>query len=84
VKPECEKALQDLERFLDGEIDQPQRGLLDAHLVGCTPCMERADFKRHVKELIASRCGCDEVPAGLQDRVSALLEGPTAPIPPIS
>jgi hypothetical protein len=42
--------------------------------------MERADFKRHVKELIASRCGCDEVPSGLRDTISSLMEsrgGPT-------
>jgi mycothiol system anti-sigma-R factor len=75
VKPECEQALQDLERFLDGEMPEPARGLLDRHLNGCTPCMERADFKRHLKELIASRCGCDEVPASLQVRVAAVLEG---------
>ena len=82
MKPECQQALQDLERFLDGEMDQPQRGLLDAHLNGCTPCMERADFKRHVKELIASRCGCDAVPSGLQDRISALLSDPGTPAAP--
>jgi anti-sigma factor (TIGR02949 family) len=76
VKPECQQALQDLERFLDGELEQPRRGLLDAHLHGCTPCMERADFKRHVRTLIASRCGSQEVPAGLLDKVSSLLQSP--------
>ena len=74
MKPECQQALKDLELFLDGEMDQPGQDLLDAHLNGCTPCMERADFKRHVKELIASRCGCDEVPSGLRDTISSLLE----------
>ena len=78
MKPECQQALQDLERFLDGEMDQPERGLLDTHLQGCTPCMERADFKRHVKDLIASKCGCDAVPTGLRDRISALLQDPGA------
>jgi mycothiol system anti-sigma-R factor len=81
VKPECQQALKDLELFLDGEMDQPGRGLLDAHLTGCTPCMERADFKRHVKELIASRCGCDEVPSGLRDTISSLLESRGGPTP---
>ena len=73
--------MQDLERFLDGEMPEPARGLLDSHLQECTPCMERADFKGHVKELLASRCGCDEVPLGLRDRIAALLEGPATPAP---
>ena len=73
MKPECEEALRDIQRFLDGELETPEAGLVDAHLHGCTPCMERADFKRQVKDLLASRCGCDEVPQGLKDRVSALL-----------
>ena len=76
MKPECQQALRDLERFLDGELEQPRRGVLDAHLHGCTPCMERADFKRDVRALIAARCGCDEVPPGLGDKISALLQTP--------
>ena len=81
MKPECEQALQDIQRFLDGEIDQPERSLIDEHLRGCTPCMQRADFKRHVKQLLASRCGCDEVPVGLRERISGLLQvaPPTLP-----
>ena len=81
MKPECEQALRDLERFLDGDMDEPARGSLDRHLHGCTPCMERADFKRHVKDLLASRCGCDQAPDGLRDRIAALLQGSAAPAP---
>ena len=76
MKPECEEALRDIERFLDGEMSPPQYLKLDAHLQGCSPCMERADFKRHLKALIAARCGCDEVPQTLRDRVSAIIEEP--------
>jgi mycothiol system anti-sigma-R factor len=73
VKPECEEALRDIERFLDGEMGPLQHVKLDTHLQGCSPCMERADFKRHVKELVASRCGCDEVPAHLKDKIMQTL-----------
>ena len=76
MKPECEQALRDIERFLDGEMTEPERALIDVHLTGCTPCMERADLKRHVKELVASRCGCDEVPERLRAKIVALLQGP--------
>jgi anti-sigma factor (TIGR02949 family) len=80
VKPECEEALRDIERFLDGEMGPPRSLEVDAHLKGCSPCMERADFKRHVKDLVASRCSSDEVPAGLKVKVMQMLsEPPRAP-----
>jgi anti-sigma factor (TIGR02949 family) len=81
VKPECEQVLQQLERFLDGELPEPDRVVLDRHLNGCTPCMERADFKRHVRMLLASRCGGDQAPEALHDKVIALLHGPPATPP---
>jgi mycothiol system anti-sigma-R factor len=82
VKPECEEALRDIERFLDGAIEPPRSLTLETHLQECSPCMERADFKRHVRELVASRCGCDEVPAGLKVKVMEMLsEPPRAPSP---
>ena len=81
MKPECEEVLQDLERFLDGEMPEPERVVLDRHLNGCAPCMERADFKRHVRALLAARCGCDRVPEALHDKVVALLHAPPATPP---
>ena len=82
MKPECEEALLDIQRFLDGELGTSETDLIDAHLHECTPCMERADFKRHVKDLIASRCGCDEVPQGLKDRLAATLSADPRSIAP--
>jgi mycothiol system anti-sigma-R factor len=79
VKPECEQALRDIERFLDGEMTAPQAVEVESHLHSCTPCMERADFKRHLRLLIAQRCGCDEVPESLSLRVAAILEQPPRP-----
>ena len=79
MKPECEQALRDIERFLDGEMTAPQAVEVESHLQSCTPCMERADFKRHLKVLIAERCGCDEVPQSLVLRVAAILEEPPRP-----
>jgi mycothiol system anti-sigma-R factor len=79
VKPECEQALRDIERFLDGEMTAPQAVEVESHLHSCTPCMERADFKRHLRVLIAERCGCDEVPETLRLRVAAILEEPPRP-----
>lgn len=79
MKPECEQALRDIERFLDGEMPAPQAVEVESHLHTCTPCMERADFKRQLKVLIAQRCGCDEAPESLRLRVAAILEEPPRP-----
>ena len=78
MKPECEQALREIERFLDGEMGAPEHSKLDAHLHSCPPCMGHAEFKRNVKQLIAERCGCDEMPAELQHRVLSFLD-PTPP-----
>jgi mycothiol system anti-sigma-R factor len=74
VKPECEQALREIERFLDGEMGAPEHAKLDAHLHECPPCSDRAAFKRDVRQLISDRCGCDEVPAELKHRVLSLLD----------
>ena len=79
MKPECHETLREIERFLDGEMGPDERQTLDRHLSDCHPCSERADFKRHLKELIASSCGCDEVPSDLRERVMRLIEGTAAP-----
>ncbi|MBA3690399.1 MAG: mycothiol system anti-sigma-R factor [Actinobacteria bacterium] len=82
MKPECEEALRDIERFLDEEMGPPQRQKLDSHLHECSPCMQRADFKRQVKDLVASRCGCDELPAHLKEEILRMLhEPPRTPAP---
>ena len=73
MKPTCEETLREIERFLDGEMAAEERSTIDVHLQGCSPCMQRADFKRHLKELIASSCGCDDVPPDLRERVHRLI-----------
>jgi mycothiol system anti-sigma-R factor len=70
--------LKEIELYLDGELDPTVTAQLDLHLSTCTPCADRSEFKRRLKALIASKCGCD-VPADLVERVRASLEAPPAP-----
>ncbi|HEY7401740.1 MAG TPA: mycothiol system anti-sigma-R factor [Actinomycetota bacterium] len=72
--PECEEALREIERFLDGELEPGLRAVVASHLSSCTPCTERAEFRRHVKELIASKCSKDAMPNDLLARVKSLLD----------
>jgi mycothiol system anti-sigma-R factor len=69
---DCEHVLKEIELYLDGELDASASSQLDRHLAECTPCADRSDFKRRLKELISSRCGC-AVPPDLMERVRARL-----------
>jgi mycothiol system anti-sigma-R factor len=70
----CQEALKDLERFLDGEVDTPIEVQIQLHLSDCHPCMERAEFRKHVKSLVHEKCAEQDVPADLRARLIARLE----------
>jgi mycothiol system anti-sigma-R factor len=70
---DCDKALKEIELFLDGELPPPDVEEVGAHLKDCPPCGERAEFQRRLKYLLAAKC-CDEVPASLRTRIAAILE----------
>ncbi len=72
--PECQETLREIARFLDGELDPSVRAAVDRHLSSCDPCLEHAEFRKHLKQLIASRCGGDSMPGELLLRVKALIE----------
>jgi anti-sigma factor (TIGR02949 family) len=68
LKGECAEVLQDLYVFLDGECADDLEASVRHHLGDCPPCMDRADFERALRELIASKCR-DAAPTGLVDRI---------------
>jgi mycothiol system anti-sigma-R factor len=72
--PECEETLREIERFLDGELEPGLRAVITSHLSGCNPCSERAEFRRHVKDLVASKCATDAMPADLLSRIKAIID----------
>jgi mycothiol system anti-sigma-R factor len=43
------------------------------HLSDCSPCSEKTEFRRHLKELVASRCIEREVPDALRERIRTLI-----------
>ena len=72
MSDECGDLLESLEAFLDGEAPKDVEAIVEAHLRLCPPCMDRADFERKVRALVASRCR-DSAPPGLVDAVKARL-----------
>jgi len=69
---DCRQVLRELQGFLDGEDAQSLHLAIERHLNGCAPCMDRAEFQRQVRILIASKC-TDCAPDGLVDRVTSQL-----------
>lgn len=65
---DCDEVLERLDRYLDGECPQDLEVIVRAHLDECSPCLDRADFQRKLRVLIASKCK-DAAPSGLLDRI---------------
>jgi len=75
---DCREALEKVYDFLDGEMDASGAAAVEEHFQTCTQCyphlkMEEC-FRRRMQEAVSR----PEVPAGLRDRVMAVLtsDGP--------
>lgn len=71
--PNCEETLAEIQRFLDGELDTTVKIEIEQHLTACSPCMQRAEFRRHLKVMISAKCGGDVVPDTLRAKVLDLI-----------
>ena len=52
----CEEVLREIEHYLHGELDPISSARLAVHLETCTPCLDRAEFQRKLKEIVRSKC----------------------------
>lgn len=73
MKERCRSVLEELDTYLDGECGQRIEEVVREHLEDCPPCLERADFRRELRSIIASKCR-DAAPSGLLDRVLQRLQ----------
>ena len=69
----CDEALQDIQRFLDGELDASLHRDIQQHLSDCGPCMQSAEFRKHLKVMISSTCAQETVPPTLLEKINGLL-----------
>ena len=80
---DCEHVLRQIELYLDGELVGVERVEIERHLGECSPCSGHSDFQRHLKEMLRAKCGCDEVPMELIERIRAIdVTVHRAPEPP--
>jgi anti-sigma factor (TIGR02949 family) len=52
----CEEVLLEIEHFLHGELDADHSRRLAEHLNACSPCWERAEFSRRLKQMVRVKC----------------------------
>lgn len=71
---ECREALSRIELFLDGELVGEASIEVHEHVEACSPCSERAEFQRHLKDLLRSACHDCELPPELAARLQAFLD----------
>jgi mycothiol system anti-sigma-R factor len=75
-EPECTETLLEVEAYLDGEVDRALAERVSRHLSDCSPCLDRAEFRKHLKELVRDRCTERSVPDSLVTRIRQLIDEP--------
>jgi mycothiol system anti-sigma-R factor len=80
----CEEVLAEVEDYLHGELDPERASTLAAHLSSCSPCWNRAEFARKLKDIVRVKCR-SETPEYLLVRIRGSIRreskpGPEAPI----
>ena len=68
-EPGCAEAVLQLYHYLDGELTDERRTLIQRHLDDCPPCLDAFDFEAELRVVIARKCR-DEVPESLRRRVA--------------
>lgn len=66
--PDCQEALAELERFLDGELPEAEVGRVKRHLSACYPCTDRASFEEQLRAIVRRGCA-DAAPPDLVARI---------------
>lgn len=66
---ECEEVLAELEHYLHGELDTERSLHLAQHLAACSPCFDRAEFQRKLRDIVRSKCRSSRAPEELVVRV---------------
>jgi mycothiol system anti-sigma-R factor len=70
---DCENSLHALYSYLDGELTDDRRAVIQHHLDECQPCAEPYDFEAELRIVIRRKCA-EQVPDTLVAKVKAALE----------
>jgi hypothetical protein len=71
----CKETRQRMTPYIDGELLDPQRQVIDEHLEECSSCARRAAFEKNFNLTLREGLGEVEVPAGVIARVRRGIAG---------
>jgi len=81
---DCKEAVERLYHFLDGELTDERRVMIQRHLDACSDCIEAFEFEVELRAAIVRGCR-EPVPESLRVRVfNAIWEERSGPLPPTS
>ncbi|MFT4042917.1 MAG: mycothiol system anti-sigma-R factor [Gordonia sp. (in: high G+C Gram-positive bacteria)] len=66
---DCSAVIADVWLLLDNECDSGARSRLQEHLDNCPSCLTHYGIESQLKALINRKCGGDQAPPGLRDRL---------------
>jgi mycothiol system anti-sigma-R factor len=70
---DCNDALHQLYEYLDGELTDDRRSVIQRHLDTCQPCAEPYDFEAELRAVVRRKCQ-EQVPESLRAKVRKALE----------
>lgn len=68
----CSEAVELLYHYLDGELTEERRIVIQNHLDDCPPCFSAFDFETELRVIVAQRCR-ERVPESLRIRVAEAI-----------
>jgi anti-sigma factor (TIGR02949 family) len=71
---DCNETIRELDAFLDGELRDEVRAHIHVHLESCMDCLQAFDFQAELRQAIRRKCGNDEMPPGLLDRIERCFD----------
>ncbi len=78
---DCSEVLAEVWLYLDHECAGERRELLQQHLDECSPCLSQYGLEEQVKELLARKCGGDQAPEALRQRLRESIRAAMHPHP---
>jgi len=70
---DCSQVLAEVWLLLDHECDVARRQKLEQHLVECGPCLEQYGIDKHLKLLLARKCGGDHASDQFKERLRTTI-----------
>ena len=69
---DCREALHSVYHFLDGEMTSDRRKTIEAHLDGCSPCLQMFGFEAELRRVVQMKCQ-ETAPPGLRERIAVAI-----------